>query len=278
MSCNTKTDGTLTVTDGIVKLSEDVFCVNGTFRSLPGLTFPLRCTIIRLPGDKLIVYSPFNPELIDISSLGTIETIIVPNMVHCSYGHALKEQNPDATIYIAPSAKSRFEDRDWGTVIEDDKPKTLAPGVKLVCMTLLKPFQEILLLYEPTKTLLVADFAFNLTDHALKVASTGAKFYVWCVNGKRTLAIGSTLENMVRPHCKEALPQVESLLSMDWDAVIPCHGEVVASGAKDAYKENVYKFMKQTAEEEISLQGTAIWVALLALIIGAALYKFSKSY
>lgn len=269
-----KTDGTLTVLGGPEELAEDLYAVNGSFKApIPGISFPVRMTVIRLPGTRdLVVYSPFDPELVDISSLGTVKAVIAPNAMHSCYGQKFVAANPGSTLYSSPALAKRFPSREWGTLLDDScAPDIISPNVLVRVLSAFKMFQEIVVLHVPTASLIAADLAMNYPPSERAKMNFGGRLFVLLVRGTRPLDWSDIQKIITRSSCKEGLPQLDKLLDdWDWIRFVPCHGAVEEKNAKATFRDGTYRYVKTIAQGDASAWKSVSAVALVAMAIGLA--------
>jgi hypothetical protein len=78
------------------------------------MPFPTRMTVIRLPGDRLLIHSPTPlPESLarDVIKLGRPRWIIGPNRLHYWWIPDWHAAFPDAEVYLAPRIAEQAGDR-----------------------------------------------------------------------------------------------------------------------------------------------------------------------
>lgn len=228
-------------------------------------------TVIRLPNTSdLVVYSPFDPDLVDLSPLGTVRAIIAPNSIHDSYPQRFLECHPGAVLYSSPELQKRCPERNWGTILHESvRPDIISPHV-LVKPVTGTPMQEIVLFHVPSGSVLVADLAFNLTPALLARAPIGGRLfyrYASMVN----LNVHLWMRSWMRPQCSEALPQLTALIEdWDWDRLIPCHGDVAHCGAKQAFRDGTYRFVVDSAVRKEWSSGQLFMIAAVGIGIATA--------
>jgi Domain of unknown function (DUF4336) len=70
------------------RVCDGVHVMDGSFCMLWGMQIPVRMTVLGLPDNELLVYSPLPPHLVDadaLNALGTVKYIVAPNLMHKSY-------------------------------------------------------------------------------------------------------------------------------------------------------------------------------------------------
>lgn len=262
-------------------IAEDVFVLRAKFHAMWGATLPLNMVILRNASDKsLMIYSPLNPtQYSDLSALGTVTTIVAPAAMHSTYAQKANAHYPSARLISCPSLKKRFPDRDWGTIVTTDTPPdAFGSSFRVALLSPRKEFTEIVVLHEPSNTLVVGDSMFNFTDSILKLASPLMRMYVRLSKGRGPLDLNIPLKWMIRPYCKHYLLQLDSVLQWPWSRVIPCHGGIVDGNAKDVFMSGIYKFVSESAQDPANNSGSRARlnngvVAALLIIVGITIYK-----
>lgn len=261
-----KSDGKITVTTGIEEVAPDLFVINGLF-SVFGLSLPHRMTVIRVPETQdLIVYSPFCPTMVDVTSLGTVKAVIAPNAMHDTHAQSFVEAHLGSTLYSSPSLPKKYPNRDWGTILNGStREDLLSDQVRVRVLTELKGLQEVVLLHVPTNTLIVADLAFNYSQTLLESMKPGVRFLLHVLRATQPLNWSLTAKLIMRSSCKGLLPQLDSLLNdWEWDRYVLCHGEIVQEDAKTLFRNGIYKWVKSVASGDQSL-----WVGVIVTIAAA---------
>lgn len=265
-SLSEKTDGKLTVTSGIEEVAPNLFVIDGLFNMF-GIVLPHRMTIIRISGTQdLIVYSPFSPTMVDVTSLGTVKAVIAPNMMHDTYAQAFVEAYPGSVLYSSPSLPDKYPDRDWGTVLdESSREDVISDQVRVRVLTELKGLQEVVLLHAPTKSLIVADLGFNFSPRVLEGLKPSIRFLLRVTRATEPLDWSLTAKWFMRRSCKGLLPQLDSLQNdWEWDRYIMCHGEPVNEDAKDVFRNGLYRWVQSVAGG-----GGFLWVGVVIAIAAA---------
>jgi Domain of unknown function (DUF4336) len=70
------------------RVCDGVHVMDGSFCMLWAMRVPVRMTVLVLPDNELLVYSPLPPDLVDadaLKALGTVKYIVAPNHMHKSY-------------------------------------------------------------------------------------------------------------------------------------------------------------------------------------------------
>ncbi|PXF41137.1 hypothetical protein BWQ96_09169 [Gracilariopsis chorda] len=274
----TRSDGTVTVDPGLHELhSPSLYAVHSLFTAAPALNFPLRTIFVKLPENKLLIYSPTNPHLLDleaVQALGEVTVIVAPNSVHSTYAQRTKAAFPNATLYSSPALKHRFPQREWGTILSTHVE--VAEGVTLHCLSEMVPFQEIVVVHAPSRTLILADTAFNISRRTLRGAGIGVNLFVRLGRGLGPMQTSIPLMLMMLAYCSKSKPQFEELLSMPWDNIVPCHGDVIEGTGKEAFRTGIYRFISSPASQIATRVAPYVLLTSLAIIAVIAYSRFAK--
>jgi hypothetical protein len=187
-------------------------------------------TIVRIGDGSLALISPIPIDdrlAAELAPLGPVSRLIAPNLFHHLHLAAAKARYPQARVLGPP-----------GLVAKEPGLTYVAPEAELAA-----PFRDVLAgttmqgapraaetawLHIPSRTLVVADLAFNVdappswkTSVMLQLMGTRAR-----------LAQSRVWSFLVRdkPSARESCRRI---LALDFDRLIVAHGSVIASGAKD---------------------------------------------
>lgn len=262
-----RSDGTVTVDPGLHELhSPSLYAVHSLFTVAPALNIPLRTIFVKLPHNKLLIYSPTNPRLLDleaVQALGEVTAIVAPNSVHSTYAQPTKAAFPNATLYSSPALTHRFPHRHWGTIVSTHVQ--VADGVTLYCLSEMLPFQEIVVVHAPSRTLILADTAFNISRRTLRGAGIGVNVFVRLGRALGPMQTSIPLMLMMLAYCSKSKPQFEHLLSMPWDNIVPCHGDVIEGTGKQAFRSGIYGYISSPTSR-IAVR-IAPYILIMALIV-----------
>ncbi|KAJ7636969.1 hypothetical protein FB45DRAFT_907913 [Roridomyces roridus] len=205
-----------------------------------------RSTAIKLSGGGvwILASTPLNPETkAKIDELGPVQYIVGADAVHHLFLGEFKKAYPTAKLLgpaaaVARADKSLTFDGVWGKDpaetkygFEDDIQACYFSGFKNKDVAFFHPASE---------TMIQADLLFNLpcTEQYSNTGSSGAvplfgnlKPASW-LHGKFAEAMGEDKAAMKR--------DVKTVADWNFSRIIPCHGDVIETGGKqawlDAYK------------------------------------------
>mgnify|MGYP003633092769 CR=1 FL=1 len=213
---------------GLTKIAENIWAVEGQASLMPGVKLPARATVVRLEDGGLMVHSPisFSEETAAaIGALGEVTTLLAPNLFHHLYLEKAQSQFPDARTFagsgMASKRKGLRVDETFGAKL----PGTLSHDFDHVMIEGAPKFDELVLCHRASRTLIVADYFFNIHDtkgllSPLVLKMTGS--YKRATQSKLWRKMAEDREAMAR--------SARAVLDLDYQRVIMCHGEVVEDG------------------------------------------------
>ena len=191
-----------------------------------GVEIGARMTALELEGG-LLLHSPLNVEPTELGSLGAPRWVLAPNKLHHMFIGPWIERGAEG--WCAPGLPEKRPELTFsGVVTETCSP--FGDEVLLVPLSCFEFTNEVVLLHRPSRTLVVTDLVFNFGPDAplfTKVAMFGSGVYPGC-NCSVLERVG-----MNRPAARRDLAQ---LLALDFDRLIPAHGEIVETGGKEALR------------------------------------------
>ena len=200
--------------------------VHEMLQTFLGLEVGARMTVLALEGG-LLLHSPTDADPEDLRSVGTPRWLLAPNKLHHLYVGPWLAEGVEG--WCAPGLDEKRADLTFsGVVTEEVEP--FGEEVLLIPLSCFSLTNEVVLLHRPSRTLVVTDLVFNFgpkapwMTRALMRCSGG---YPGC----RTTVLERF--GMNRPAARTDL---ERLLKLDFDRLIPSHGEIVESGGKAALR------------------------------------------
>jgi hypothetical protein len=158
-----------------------------------------------------------------IDALGSVHTIVAPNLLHQRWLGDAKQHYPDAQV-LAPSGL-----REKRPEISIARELTSGPVTAELSATLVDgapKLSELVLFHEPSKTLIVTDLVFNIPE---------ASGMTWLILKVFSRALGrveqSRLLRMLTKDRGAAGRSLESILRLPFERVVPAHGDVIEADA-----------------------------------------------
>ncbi|KAJ3812301.1 hypothetical protein EV368DRAFT_75814 [Lentinula lateritia] len=205
--------------------------------------FPVggRSTAVKMRNGNLWVLAstPLDTETkAKLEELGPVKFIIGADAVHHLFLSDFKKAYPEAKIIAPKAAIERVQDKTlkfdgaWGSDPEDtrygfEEDVSYFSGFSN---------KDVAFFHPASKTMIQADLLFNLppTEQYSKSKSSGHAPLVgnfgpfsW-FHAKFASAMGEDKKAMQR--------DVKTVASWDFERIIPCHGDVIEAGAKDAWR------------------------------------------
>jgi len=221
------------------QLDQDIWLVEKTVR-FAGIPLPHTMTVIRLPNGGLFVHSPTKPDAATASalaSLGEIDSIVWPSWWHDMYLRDYATAYPRARMFGAPILV-RWHNSMTPLQILDTDVAQWAPQLDQLYVDRMRLFlDEFVFLHRPSRSLIVADLAFNLDENR-------DRFTKW------SFAVVGAYPGCTIPWFYRLAPRdrrytrikINRILDWDFDRLIVGHGGVVPTRGKDALR-NTYRWL-----------------------------------
>ncbi|KIY71384.1 hypothetical protein CYLTODRAFT_369527, partial [Cylindrobasidium torrendii FP15055 ss-10] len=215
-------------------------------------TFPIggRSTAIKLKkgGVWVLASTPLDVETrAKIDELGPVKYIVSPDSEHHLFLTEFKKAYPDAKLFAPAAALENHPNKEleadgvWGKDpagtqygFEDDIQHCYFSGFIN---------KDVAFLHTPSKTLIEADLLFNLppTEQYSKSKDSGK---VPLIGGLGPESWLHSVVSSLTGRDKEAMKRDATTVSnWDFDRIIPCHGDVVETGGKEAWRAAFRSFL-----------------------------------
>ena len=191
-----------------------------------GVRMPARMTIVRLPGGDLLIHSPvpIDDALAgEIAALGPVRYVLAPNCFHHLHVGPLSIRFPAAQLYGAPGLVEKRRDINFaGTIGVGVQP--WGEVVDQVALKGLPKTNEVVFFHRPSRTLLVTDVLFNVTEPETWMTAMTLRI----LGTYKRLGPSRVLRFLTKD--RGALrPGIEQMLGWDFTRVVPAHGAVFES-------------------------------------------------
>jgi hypothetical protein len=191
-------------------------------------------TVIRLPGERLLLHSPvaLDSELrSQLDSIGRVRYAVAPNRVHHLYAGEVAEAYPDARLWVAPGLERKRPDLAFVAVLGDEAPEEWRGHVDQTFFRG-RPYEnEVACFHRRSRTLLLCDLAFNFGPSA--AAPTRLLMKLLRSYGR----FGpSRLDPLLIRDREAARRSLERILAWDFDRVVVAHGDVLERGGREALR------------------------------------------
>jgi Domain of unknown function (DUF4336) len=211
--------------------AEQLWVVEVPLRFL-GLQLGRRMAVIRLASGELLVHSPapLTDQLRqELDRLGPVRYVVPASALH---GHLFMEEYRDAypavELFAAPGLERRRKDLTFAGELGDEPDPRWSADLDQAVLQGHRLFPEVAFHHKPSRTLILGDACWNVTPQL----SLGARLWA----GLRT-RVGPTPGFRLMIRDKDAArASVERILSWDFDRMLPGHGEIVDTGAHEAFR------------------------------------------
>jgi hypothetical protein len=190
-----------------------------------GIEVGARMTALEL-GGGLLVHSPIDVEPSTVTTVGEPRWVLAPNLLHHLYVGPWAESGLE--VWAAPGLPEKRPDVAFAGVAEADT-HPFGSDVRLMALRCFGMTNEVVLLHRPSRTLVVSDLVYRFTRDAPWLTRAA----MWCLRGY--------------PGCRTSLierfgfdrtiarEEIATIASWDFDRLVMAHGEVLETGAKDAF-------------------------------------------
>ena len=190
-------------------------------------------TVVRLSDGTLWVHSPVQLDGAlreDLRTLGPVRFVVAPNRYHHLYVGDYFGAYPAAQLYAAPGLQEKRPDLSFHGRLGDQPAAGWAGQIDQVLFPL-PILNDVVFCHRASRTLIVTDLVFNVRDHPSRLTRLVFRFE----NAYGRLAPIRTWRLLIRNHAAAAAA-IDRILAWDFDRVIVTHGEVLASGGRDAVR------------------------------------------
>lgn len=200
--------------------------------SMMGIEMGARSTIAKLPDGGLVVISPgpFRDEHVDaIRELGEVRALVAPNKFHHLFLGRAAKTFPQARIFLAPGLRERIPTVPPGDDLGDHAP-ALWRGTIDQAIVRGSAAGEVVFHHRPSRTLVVTDLAFNLTD-----GGPWTRLAMTLNGGFGQLSTTRLMRSTIRDPDAFAR-SLHEMKRWDFDRLVVAHGEVIESNARPEFE------------------------------------------
>jgi hypothetical protein len=214
-------------------ITEGVWAFETEIRVTAGFYLPLRSTLLRLEGGALALVSPIrlsDDDAAEVDTLGTVEHLIAPNLWHHLFLRAACARWPTSKVWGPRALAKKRSDLRFDGVLEE--AGRIGGALRVLPIEGIDKVGECALLHEPSRSLLLTDSVFNVSEPRAGLTSLILRF----VGASRKLAMSRAERWMCDDRAKLAASS-RAILDAGFDRLVPAHGDVIDSGAQPALEE-----------------------------------------
>ena len=212
-------------------LGQDLWHVESTVRLGPGIVFPSRMTVVKLPSGGLWLHSPvaLSDEVVaQLEELGPVEHLVAPNLFHHMFMAAAQERFPDARTWCAPGLREKISKLSFDEVLTDEAPAAWSDTIdqRVLHGT---GFMEVVFLARPSATIVFTDLFFNMSG---ELPTWATKILVKMVGAYGRPAQSRLAKSMIKDRPIAGAALQAALDTWDFDAALVAHGDPITRDAR----------------------------------------------
>ena len=191
-----------------------------------GVRMPIASTVLRLPDQTLVLYSPGaidDSQAAELAVLGEVAHIVAPSLLHHLYVGDAAKRWPSATVHGAPGLAAKRPDVTFHRELGRDVEPAWRDAIEVELVGGAPRLNEAVLFHRPSGSFACADFVFNITKPPnlatrLLLAMTGT--------GGRELRQSRVWRFAVKDRAATRA-SVDRILEWPITRILPVHGEAI---------------------------------------------------
>jgi len=212
--------------------ARDLWTIDHPLR-VGGLALGTRTSVLRLADGSLLLHSPgpLTDHAAAIRELGEVRAIVAPNALHHLYLAEARALFENARTWISPRVADKQRDLSGALDLGAETPPEWGAGVTSIPVAGLPGVQEFALVHASSRTLLLADLAFNMRSSSS-----------WFTRGFMRLnggwqRFGPTRLMRAQIKDRDALrASCARILEHDFDRIVVAHGDIVDKDGREAFR------------------------------------------
>ena len=191
-----------------------------------GVEIGSRMTVIDIDGD-LLLHSPIALDPARLVPLGTPRWLLAPSRMHHLHAGTWLERGLEG--FAAQGLAEKRPDLTFHRIV-DAACEPLGDAVRFIPLRCFSLTNEVVLLHRPSRTLVVTDLVFHFTA-ADPLATRAVMFCSGAYPGCR-----SSMLERIGMNRAVAREEIDGLLALDFDRLIPSHGAIIETGGREALR------------------------------------------
>jgi hypothetical protein len=197
-----------------------------------GAKLPVRATVMALANGELAIHSPVAMDesvVTAVRRLGPVLHLIAPSALHHMHLPAALKHFPEAKVYGTRALLKKRKDLNLHAILNDGIPAEMAGDLSSITLAGAPNVDETVFFHKASRSLLVTDMVFHIT----RPQGIMSKLMLSCTGTNGRLA-QSRLWHLFAKDKKSFVQSTHEMLGWNFDRLVPCHGDVLATGAKAA--------------------------------------------
>ncbi len=228
-------------------VADDIWIASGPIVDFFCFPYPTRMVVVRLPNQRLWVWSPIPldrglREAVD--QIGTVAYLISPNKLHHLYLAEWQAAYPHAQLWGPPATVAKRRDLSFAGVLGDHPAGGWADVIDQVWFQGSLLLDEVIFFHRPSRTVIIGDLSENFSRGFLD--RHWAPWKQWVARHWKIVApygyapLEVRLATLKR---KSARATVQRMLDWAPERVIMAHGQWVEGNGAD-YLETAFEWLR----------------------------------
>lgn len=194
-----------------------------------------RMTVMNVGGGDLALHSAVrlrDPDLAALDALGRVRWVLVPNPEHSTDASFYAKRYPEARLLVPEEGRRKLERAGVGPIhgtLEADWPAALAGTLERAPLRGLRLNPEVVFFHVATRTLVVCDFAFNMSSSDL---SWGFRQFMRLNDALDRFGPTRVFRWIVVADKRRLRESLAAVWAWDFDRVVVSHGAIVERDGK----------------------------------------------
>ena len=243
----------------IRSLTPDISTFSGPFDRFGVFKIGARSTAVKLADASLLIFSPIpwssevesELERLSSSKPAKVAYLVAPDREHYLQITDYARRFPAAKIIGVEQLESKLPDVKFHKIFGDARFEGVRCGFEDEVDTVYVPGhlnKELVLVHRHSKTLIEADLLFNLPALEQYSGSSSSAGILGFLSPFRHLKADSGAHRWFNQNmaCKDKpsfTASIRQLHKLDFDRLIPCHGETIDTGAKAVFEQAFAPFL-----------------------------------
>lgn len=196
-----------------------------------GIRFPIRMTVLRTGESGLVLISPIRLDdalVAALLAIGRVEHIIAPNLLHHLHASGAATRFPNAQVHAPAGLRVKQPSLAYAPLV----PGRLTSDIEVFAVSGAPEVDEHLFLHHPSRTLIATDLVFNVRSG---VNWMTRMVFRWVSGTWGHLRVSRLWRRFAKDRAA-VRGSLEVVLAADFDRLVVAHGDVVATGARDALR------------------------------------------
>ncbi len=216
----------------VLELGQNIWIVDGPTVRFFGFPFSTRMVVVRLPSEKLWVYSPVKlskPLKNELEGFGEVKYVIAPNRLHHLFLSEWVEVYKNAKIYATEGLIKKRRDLSFYDSLKNDKDYPWTLEIDHLLFSGSFAMEECVGFHKSSKTLIVADLVENFSPQDLSPLQRLIARGAGCLAPNGKMPLDWRLTFIFKK--KEALSNFEKLIEYNPKNLVMSHGVIITKDA-----------------------------------------------